>query len=124
MTINERVHYLRKELLHKTMDDFGAALGVGKSAISMIESGKNNVSDRIIVTICTTFGVNDEWMRTGEGEPFTVLDEDDELAAFMGSLLADEPESFRRRVVKMLSGLKPEQWELLEDIWKEMAGKD
>ena len=46
---------------------------------------------------------------------------DDELAAFMDELLAEESADFRRRLVTALSRLKPEQWEALEAVALELS---
>ena len=61
------------------MEDFGAVIGMGKSAVSRIENGVNGTTDQTIRSICREFGVNEHWLRTGDGEMFeqtweTVLD--------------------------------------------------
>ena len=78
MTIGERIKVLRKEK-NLSMEDFGAVIGMGKSAVSRIENGVNGTTDQTIRSICREFGVNEHWLRTGEGEMFeqtreTVLD--------------------------------------------------
>ena len=45
MTVNERVREIRKSV-KLTMEKFGERLGVGKVAISCIESGKNNAKNQ------------------------------------------------------------------------------
>ena len=67
MTENERVKVLRKAL-DLTMEKFGERLGVTKVAISLIESGKNSVTDQMRRAICREFHVNEEWLKTGAGE--------------------------------------------------------
>lgn len=52
--------------------DFGAKIGIKKSSVSLLESGKNNPSERTILAICREFGVNETWLRTGAG---SMLDE-------------------------------------------------
>ena len=76
--MKERIRELRKHL-NMTMDEFGARIGLSKAAISLIESGRNGARDQTIFAICREFGVNEQWLRTGEGEMFeqtreTVLD--------------------------------------------------
>lgn len=76
--MKERIRELRKHL-NMTMDEFGARIGLSKAAISLIESGRNGARDQTIFAICREFGVNEHWLRTGEGEMFeqtreTVLD--------------------------------------------------
>jgi len=82
MTIGERVKILRKEKC-LSMEDFGAIIGMGKSAVSRIENGVNGTTDQTIRSICREFGVNEQWLRTGEGEMFEQTRESvlDRLAA-------------------------------------------
>ena len=70
MTINDRIRILRKEKLGLTMDDFGKRIGVGKTAISKIESGDRGVTDQMFTFIVREFHVRPEWLRDGEGEMF------------------------------------------------------
>lgn len=67
--MNERLKELRKHL-NLTMEKFGEKLGVGKTAISGIESGRRNPSDQLLKSICREFNVREEWIRTGNGEMF------------------------------------------------------
>lgn len=67
--MNERVKQLR-QALGLSGEKFGEPLGVGRTAISLIESGKNNLTDQMIKLICLVYHVNEDWLRTGEGEMF------------------------------------------------------
>lgn len=67
--INERIKQLRKEL-KLSGEKFGEKLGVKRSAISDIETGRNNLTDQMFLSICREFNVNENWLRTGEGEMF------------------------------------------------------
>ena len=70
-TIGERVRTIRKsDRVHMTLDEFGDKLGVRKTAISRIETGVNNLTEQMKLAICREFGVNQEWLETGEGEMF------------------------------------------------------
>lgn len=42
-----------------------------QNSIALIESGKRNLSSQAILGICREFNVNEEWLRTGQGEMFT-----------------------------------------------------
>lgn len=50
--------------------EFAEHLGLGQSTLAMIEVGKRTFNDRHIKIICSTFNVNEDWLRTGEGEMF------------------------------------------------------
>lgn len=67
--MNERIKKLRSEILGLTMEEFGERVGVTRSAISNIESGRRNVSEQIIKAICREFAVREDWIRNGNGEP-------------------------------------------------------
>lgn len=76
--MNERIKELRIAL-RLTQEDFGKAIGVQRAAVNKWEKGINGVADSMILSICREFGVNEHWLRTGEGEMFeqtreTVLD--------------------------------------------------
>lgn len=71
--MNKRVKEIRKSL-GLSGEKFGEKIGVTKAAISNIEVGSRNVTDQIIKSICREFSVNEEWLRTGEGEMFLKQD--------------------------------------------------
>ena len=100
--------------------EFAKRIGIGDTAISRIENGSNNPSDRTIMLICREFGVNEEWLRTGNGAP--EIETDDSIISqiveeynldsldrsIMESYIALPPEyragvkAFIRRVVDMV----------------------
>jgi len=77
--LNERVKILRKKLNLST-EKFGMKIGLTRSAINKIEKG-NKPSDQTVLSICREFGVNEEWLRTGTGDIFMVLEEDEFIKA-------------------------------------------
>lgn len=79
MTQGERVKTIRKKL-ELTLEKFGERLGVGKTAISKIEKGENNLTEQMLLSICREFRVNYYWLTKGEepmfvGTPANVVDE-------------------------------------------------
>ena len=79
MTQGERVKEIRRSL-KLTLEKFGERLGVGKTAISKIEKGENNLSSQMMKAICNEYRVNYEYLESGIGEMFsdvpqTVVDE-------------------------------------------------
>lgn len=67
--MKDRIREVR-EHFGLSMEKFGSRIGIGKASISLLESGKNNPSIQTIALICREFGVNEQWLRTGEGEMF------------------------------------------------------
>lgn len=62
--VNDRIKELRLNL-NMSQDAFGKAIGLSKSGISNIENGTRNVRDNHIKLLCSTFGVSEDWLRTG-----------------------------------------------------------
>lgn len=64
--MKDRIHAVRASV-DLTMAEFAKRIGMTTSSISLFESGKATPSDRTILSICREFGVNEHWLRTGEG---------------------------------------------------------
>ena len=69
-------------------------------------------------------GVNEQWLRTGEGEMFSPQTRNEELAIFFGTILKDTDESYKKRLLYALSKLDESQWQVLIDLEKLMAGEE
>ncbi|MFP5520808.1 helix-turn-helix domain-containing protein [Peptococcus simiae] len=72
--MNKRIKELRKSL-GLSGEKFGEKLGVTRTAISLLETGKNNLTEQMIKAICRTYHVNEGWLRTGEGDMFASTSE-------------------------------------------------
>ena len=70
MTINQRIKHLRKDLLKLTQTEFGEKLGLGKTAISKMESNTSTVTEQNRKMICSEFNVSYAWLMEGLGEVF------------------------------------------------------
>lgn len=112
--MNERIKELRKAL-NLTQQDFAEKIGVKRNTIAQYEIGRNLPIDAVITSICREFNVNEEWLRTGEGEMFIHRTRDDELSAFFGDLLSGQSD-FKRRLIAVLSRLDESEWEMLEKM--------
>ncbi len=67
--MNLRIKKVRK-ILDLTQKSFAERIGMKQNSIALIESGKRNISDQAILSICREFNVQEEWLRYGEGEMF------------------------------------------------------
>lgn len=75
MTIQERIRFIRKEVLKLNQADFAQKIKISRSNLGNIETGSVNLTDRIVYQICQTFDINEEWLRTGNGEMYAENDE-------------------------------------------------
>lgn len=90
--MNERLKELRK-YLDLSQKVFAEKLGITDSGLSNLESGKRNLTEQMIISICREFNVNRAWLVEGVGDMFTNLPETilDELA-LQFDLSVDEKE--------------------------------
>ena len=112
--MNERIKKLR-QALNLSQDEFGKRLGVTRGAITNIELNKVEPKPLFVDLICREFNASENWIRTGEGEMFVEKTESEELAAFFGDLLKDEPD-FRHRLIAAMSRLTLDEWKVLEKL--------
>ena len=99
--MNERIAIIRKKE-GMTQEAFAKEMGISKNYMNLIENNKKNPGDRLISDICRRFNVNEEWLRTGEGEMFNPVPNDDDVSALVLELLEDEDDAFHAMVIKMM----------------------
>lgn len=99
-----------------TQELFAKRIGLTKNFVSLIENGRRDPSDRTINDVCREFGVNEEWLRTGKGNMYLELSKDEYIAEFIGRILKDKEDSFKKRYIAMLSKLDQDGWEALEKV--------
>lgn len=62
----DRLRMIRSEL-SMTQEDMARIIGIGKSALSMIETGRASLSERNRNILIQTLNVNPEWLESGTG---------------------------------------------------------
>ena len=112
--MKDRIKQLRRTF-HLTQQEFADRLGIKRGALANYEIGRNEPIDAVISLICREFRVSETWLRTGEGEMFPTLSEDEHLTHFFGQMNT-EGDTFRRRFLLTLSRLSDEEWRTLEAL--------
>ena len=64
-----RLKTLRKAL-KLNQSDFAKKIGIAQNSLSLIETGKNVLTQQNINLICLTFNVSKDWLEFGKGEMF------------------------------------------------------
>ncbi len=92
-------------------------LGLKKSALSVIENGINNASEQLIKSICREYSIDENWLRTGEGDMSSLeLDEDTVLVE---SLLNDVDEpvyELIKKFIKLYNSFNPAERAVLQKL--------
>ena len=112
--IGFRIREVRKSQ-NMTMKEFGEKLNLTNAMISMLESGKAELSTKNRQAILRTFNVNPVWLDTGKGDMFIKLDDNKELAIEMAKIFKLEENDPRRRIIKALLTIPSEDWDSIMD---------
>ncbi len=94
--MKNRVREIRRTL-SLSQAEFAKSIAMGQTGVSMVENGTRELTDRQIITICAVFGVDEHWLRTGEGEPFPLPPEEDERLLQLLAELTDENTDPRKK---------------------------
>lgn len=114
--MNNRIRSVRKKV-DLTQEAFGAKLGITKSSVSLLESGRNNPSDQTIKLICKEFGISYQWLVNGVGE----MESDDsmEAQAIVDSVMTSD-DDFAKSVLVAFAKLGEDEWKVVKKIIDEI----
>lgn len=117
-----------RQALNLSQEEFANKLGLTRGAIANIELGRTEAKPLFISLVCKEFNVNEQWLRTGEGEMFNDISREEEITRFVGKLMKDSSDNFKKSLILALSQLPEESWLVLEDfvnrIYDEYRNKD
>lgn len=127
-TEGERLKQLRSKLGIR-QGDFAKKISTTQGHISDIENSRKNLSERTIKLICLENWngktVNEEWLRTGEGEMFVPAPEEDEIATYVEDLLSDNGDNELYNLIKSImrtyNELSPKSQEVLRDASRKLV---
>lgn len=118
--MKDRIKELRKhEKLNQT--EFGALLGVSLSAVQKWESGENTPAESVIKLMCQKTGVDDAWLRSGEGNPFRSKTRKDKLSEYFGQVLEGDRTETEMLLVEVMSETPVDEWENLASAMRRFA---
>ena len=113
-TINDRIKKLINSI-GKTKTEIAKTLDVTPAYLSkLIKTG--TPSDMFISNLCRNYNVDEEWLRTGEGEMFVIQSNEEEITAFLGAVLAEEGETYKKQLILALANLSDEGWKGIKEF--------
>jgi transcriptional regulator with XRE-family HTH domain len=90
MAVNERIRAVRLAL-NMTQAEFAESIFISNGYIADLENRNKEANPRILHLIALSFGVSEDWLKTGEGGMFI-----------------SAPEEKAKRVLALFDSLKPE----------------
>lgn len=93
-----------RKFLGLTQKEFAQKLRLSQGQISAIEQGQRTITDRLIMQIALCFNLSEEWLRTGEGEPYNEIHFQDsflnELVHTYKNMSDDDKKLFKEFLVR------------------------
>lgn len=116
--INRIVQIREHEKLNQ--EKFAERIGLSRNFINQVENGKKNFSDRTIADICREFSINEEWLRTGKGEMYQLVE--DRLSAHVADIVSGD-DDFIKDFIEVYMELDPDCKKALKTLAANMAKK-
>jgi transcriptional regulator with XRE-family HTH domain len=69
LSINRRIKQVR-ETLKLSQVQFSRVISLSGGYLAGVETEKRKANDRLVKLVCSSFNVNAEWLKTGEGSMF------------------------------------------------------
>ena len=104
ITINDRVKEIRK-ILNFTQQEFGQSIKISRSNVAGMENGTVKITDRNISLICEEHNVNEQWLRTGNGDMFAKMDDTERIIKTINTFPIDDT---KKSCIKELLSLSNE----------------
>ena len=111
-----------RTVLGLNQEEFASALKIGRSTIANYEAGTRAPVASVISLISQKWNVNEEWLRTGEGQMFVDVSRADELQRLIEETMSDESGEIKRRIATAVLRLTPDQLRACTDWIKETFG--
>jgi transcriptional regulator with XRE-family HTH domain len=99
LTVNRRIKQVR-EALKLSQVQFSRVISLSSGYLAGVEVEKRKANDRIIKLICSSFNVNETWLKTGEGDMFR-LSPDEECTKLV-SLYKELDPKFQAYILKQI----------------------
>lgn len=106
-----------------TQEKFAEKLGLTRNYIGLIERGDRVPGDRTISDVCREFGVNEGWLRTGEGEMYIPKTRNDQLVDFFREILGADDNDFLRSFCTALASMDKDQLHQLANLSESVLTK-
>lgn len=120
--MQNRLKQIRK-YFKLNQEDFGKRIGAKQSTITAYECGNRVPMDVTISAICREFGIDETWLRTGEGEMLRPRSKADEIAEITNTAMERTAEDARNSLAAHLAKLTDAEVILLAELLERMQGR-
>lgn len=119
MDIGSRIKKIR-EFNKLNQRDFASSIKIGQSTLAMFENGQRKPKAIHIEQICSKYNVNEEWLRSGIGEPY--ISKTGKFSELISNL-EDSDDDFIKDLLIAYMNLDNNSKKALQKLAKEMTEK-
>lgn len=122
--MNKLIKELRKAL-GLTQQEFADKLGISRNTIATYEIGKSEPSGAAFALICSTFGINENWLRTGEGEMFLPINNENDFERVWRQIKLSNSENadFIKRIMRSFWSLSADKQAVIIELINKISEK-
>lgn len=113
-----------REYFKMNQRDFAKRMGISQPGLAMFEKGDRELKDIHIMRIRDEFGVNEVWLRTGEGgneNMFNKISRADRFSINLGKLSITENE-YVENAVNYIAETDPEKLKVVVEAMRKILG--
>ena len=94
-----------RNYFHVTQQEFADRIKVKRNTVATYEMGRSIPSDAAIALICKEYGINELWLRTGDGDMLIDNPKAIEISNLLSDLQKADENDFKCRLISALARL-------------------
>lgn len=115
--MNARISDIRK-CSGLSQQEFADKIGLTKNYVSLLETGGRIPSDRTISDICREFNVNEQWLRTGQGNMFLPKTRAQEIGEIVRNAATRDPEESVKFFTELLGDMTDAEIAIMYEVFR------
>lgn len=117
MKSNERIKWYRLNILKISQAKFAKELDITSANYSNIETGRVNLTERVLKNICDVYNLNEEWIKNGKEPIKKTMSYKNELLSFVKEI--DSTNNIKaQNFLIALSKLDMKDWDIIDKLIK------
>ena len=116
--IKERLFELRKNVLNMSRAKFGEPIGMTDSEIKNVETGATQLKENKIPLICNAYNVNEQWLRTGQGDMFLPKTRAQEIGEIVRNAATRDPEESVKFFTELLGDMTDAEIAIMYEVFR------
>lgn len=115
-TINDRFREIFKDS-GLSQENFAKRINRGRGEVANIIYDKTEPKDGVIKSVCSAFGVQEDWLRYGLEPKTAAKTQEEEITELVGRAFAGDND-FQRAIIRMLCTRSDAELKALEDAFR------